>query len=180
MTLTIGQFAETVLNPKSIDDQKTSRSLMAYVRRLVKQFNLNSTDVEEVLNEAFLRAFRKHKNESIEFPKALMRTFCYNVVREMNRGQQKYVTAEDWLEGIPNPEKDDSIIESLNIEKTKKLKHLLKNLSPVDSKIIDFWSQGYSDREITEKLALLEKSMTITNLKKRRQRLIARLQRKVN
>lgn len=177
----IVEFAEILLNPQSPDEFKSSRSLRSFVESRLKQYRLKNTEVEEVLSEAFLRALKKHNNDIIRFPQALMRSFCFNVVREMKRGQQRYITLEDKaLERMLNPEEDLAFLESVNLQTRKQLERFLEEFSSVDRQIVNFWSQGYSNKEIAKQISdLEEQSMTVECVKKRRQRLIERLRQKL-
>lgn len=181
--MTIGKFAAIILTPKDANEHQRSRSLISYVKRLIEQYRLKSTDVDvdDVLSEAFTRAIKKYENELIDFPNALMRTFCFHIIREMKRRQTKYDLSKDGcLEEVENPAKDSSFTDSLDFHKIEKLELFLKTLPNKDRKIIDLWSKNWSDRDIARELTSSGDPISTPSVKKRRQRLIQRLRKKVN
>jgi len=80
-----------------------ARSLLAFIRRSLKQFRLDGHLTEiDIFTEAYLRGIQylQQADNSIRHPKAWMRITAYNVIRELHRNQSRYAAAayDDFIE----------------------------------------------------------------------------------
>ena len=184
----INNFLESeisaVLHPKTERQRKEAKLLFSYVYRLIKQFRLHSVDIEEVLNESFLRAIKYVEKEGKyikNFPGFIRRT-SLNVVREMKRSQKKYLVVDyDYLQNIPAI----NLVNELNCEdysqsQQQSLRLALDELTKQEYLIISLWKiNGYSWKEIVQELNSCDENVSLAAARKRGQRIWSKLTNKV-
>ena len=86
-TTLFSSAVEKILNPNTPGQRNKSNALFSYILRLIIQFNLFCIDVEEVINESYLRGIKyiDKTGEEIYLPEAFIKRTSLNVVREMSR-----------------------------------------------------------------------------------------------
>jgi RNA polymerase sigma factor (sigma-70 family) len=83
---------QAVLNPHYLTgEERTSYAgLKNYIKRTLQQFNLQNRELDDVLNEVYIRGIKYIElGQEIEKPRAWIRKTCFNVIREISRRQRR-------------------------------------------------------------------------------------------
>lgn len=127
-------------------------ALMRYVSRLN-----SSVDIEDVVQEAFLRAFNKEASEPIENPKAYLfevaKNVTLNTARSSSRRPTDYLNDIDVETGLPTPH---SLSDELEAEELIGLHCAAIATLPKRCRQVYALKKiyGYSRSEISEKLGI--------------------------
>jgi DNA-directed RNA polymerase specialized sigma24 family protein len=85
------------VKPHPLEDYKPYRSLLAFINRNIKQYNLNC-DADVIVSEAYLRGLKfLDSGQEIRNPTAWLRKTAHNVIRELSREQLKEQPMESEL-----------------------------------------------------------------------------------
>ncbi len=173
-----------LLKPKN----PRARSLHSFIRRTLRQFNLNDIYTEiDIFNEAYLRGVSLTKTgTAINSPNAWMRKTAFNVIRELSRRcrrEQSVVYNQlakiDQVESeVASGLKEDSLVSDQVIETDIQAVLLsLQELDLKDSRIIQLRTiQELSWKEVSQHLVELgEEVQSEAALRKRGQRAMERL-----
>lgn len=174
----LNAYIQVLLKPRTPEQVKQKNVFFAYIKRLLTQFHLYSTDIDEVINEAYIRASKyvQKDNKEIESYEALLKRICSRVTQEMRRKQKLHLDY-DYLESkISRDDHYCQILIDLEL-----LESFWQKFPLIDRKII-IWKNmdGLPWKEITKKLQQESYEVTEQALKKRYQRALVRLREKLN
>lgn len=156
-------------------DNPQARSLLAFIRRSLWQYNLqDKISVIDIFVNAYLRGVEQllsPSGKSIQHPKAWMRGTTLNVIREHARKQQKECQLSiEPIDELSQRLVDDSVVEE-NLDTVAKAFH---RLSHDDRKLLELkYLQGMSWKEVRDKLGKPNDSLPA--LRKRGQRTLDKL-----
>ncbi|NEO56192.1 MAG: sigma-70 family RNA polymerase sigma factor [Okeania sp. SIO3B5] len=169
---------EGLIQPRKINNPQERRSstvLAYFIKHSLKQFHLEQVDFYDVVSEVYLRGTNKiTSGENIKNPGAWIRITSYNVIREMNRKQQKERANSEYIESQVAPKSCKSWEE--NELQLCILKRLLEELTEIERQILELrFFQDKSWKEVVDILTSTGQILTETNARQRGSRALKKL-----
>jgi RNA polymerase sigma-70 factor (ECF subfamily) len=127
---------------------------MGYAKSICSRYSSNEQEVEEIINDGFLKVFTNlAKYDSTQPFKAWLRTIMVNTSIDYYRSNKKY-SLQIALDEVEITSFDDDIISKLSVDE---IMGLVQKLSPTYRMVFMLYVvEGYKHREIAERLGIQE------------------------
>ncbi len=127
---------------------------MGYAKSICSRYSANEQEVEEIINDGFLKVFTNlSKYDSSQPFKAWLRTIMVNTAIDFYRSNKKY-HLQISIDDIDTPDFDDDIISQLS---AAEIMGLVQKLSPTYRMVFMLYVvEGYKHKEIAAKLGIQE------------------------